>query len=150
MIKTILVPTDGSDNAQRAVVLAADIANKYSAKLILLHVLADWRRDHVPEDLRRYAETEHVRITESDFQEKVATDVLDRAARKVRELGAATPQTLIARGRPAAAIVEAAVSQAADLIVMGSRGLGDAKSLLLGSVSHKVGYLSNCPCLVVK
>nr|WP_312860533.1 universal stress protein [Mesorhizobium sediminum] len=37
-----------------------------------------------------------------------------------------------------------------DLIVLGSRGLGDVEGFLLGSVSHKVTSLASCPCLTVK
>jgi nucleotide-binding universal stress UspA family protein len=45
MIKTILVPTDGSDHANKAVDLAADLALKYNAKMVMLHVISG---KHVP------------------------------------------------------------------------------------------------------
>ena len=53
-------------------------------------------------------------------------------------------------GDPAAAILEVAKGRKADLIVMGSRGLGDLQGLLLGSVSHKVGHLADRTCITVK
>ncbi len=37
-----------------------------------------------------------------------------------------------------------------DMIFLGSRGLGDAQSLLMGSVSHKVAHLAECTCVSVK
>ncbi len=40
MIKTILVPTDGSEHAKKAVLLAADIAEKFDARMVVLHVLS--------------------------------------------------------------------------------------------------------------
>ena len=57
MIKTILVPTDGSDHANKATTLAADIAEKYGARLVLLHVMS---RGPLPEAWRHMAEVEHV------------------------------------------------------------------------------------------
>lgn len=55
----------------------------------------------------------------------------------------------VARGTPAEAILAAADKEKADLIVLGSRGLGPVKELLLGSVSHRVVSHAACPTLVV-
>ena len=55
----------------------------------------------------------------------------------------------IATGTPAEAILTAADKEKADLIVMGSRGLGPVKELLLGSVSHRVATHASCPTLIV-
>ena len=51
MFKTIIVATDGSDHADRAVALAGDLAAKYDAEITLLHVML--RRNAADEDLRR-------------------------------------------------------------------------------------------------
>jgi len=53
-------------------------------------------------------------------------------------------------GYPPDEVVEYAKSVDADLIVVGSRGFGDFKSLLLGSTSHRVSHLSPCDVLIVK
>ena len=58
--------------------------------------------------------------------------------------------TQILDGAPADMIIAAAENENADLIVMGSRGLGNFAGLLLGSVSHKVSHLSKCTCVTVK
>jgi len=55
MLKTILVSTDGSDHAGKAVAFASDLAAKYGAELIILHVLL---RGHLPEELRRLVEVD--------------------------------------------------------------------------------------------
>ncbi len=55
-----------------------------------------------------------------------------------------------AEGHPAEAIVNLARLRNCDLIVMGSRGLGTFKELLLGSVSDKVVRRASCPVLVVR
>ena len=57
---------------------------------------------------------------------------------------------LTAEGDPAGRILDTAKNGGADLIVLGSRGLTDVASLLLGSVSHKVLHLAPCACLMVK
>jgi len=59
-------------------------------------------------------------------------------------------ETMVVIGDPARAIVEAATKKKADLIVIGSRGLGDLQGLLLGSVSHKVAQSASCSCVVVR
>ena len=53
-------------------------------------------------------------------------------------------------GDPVKEILRHAEEDAANLIVMGSRGLGDLQGLLMGSVSHKVSQLSPCSCITVK
>ena len=53
-------------------------------------------------------------------------------------------------GKPAEQILEVAGSEGVDMIVMGSRGLSDAKALFLGSVSHKVANHATCTCVTVK
>ena len=63
MIKTILVPTDDSDHADKAVGFAADLAEKYGAKVHLIHVLRELGSSNIPPELRGYGELEHVRMT---------------------------------------------------------------------------------------
>ena len=57
---------------------------------------------------------------------------------------------VVEEGDPVERILEAQKREQADLIVLGSRGLGNMKGLLLGSVSHKVAHLAECACLTVK
>ena len=150
MIETILVPTDGSDHAKAAVTLAADLSQKYGAKVIVLHVMKVLGSERIPDELRAYQEVEHVRVTERDMLKKVANEIVAGAKALAHENQAAEIETLIEVGDPAASILKAADSRNVDLIVMGSRGLSDLKGLLMGSVSHKVSQLSACACLTVK
>ena len=59
-------------------------------------------------------------------------------------------KTVAASGDPASRILETAAAEQADMIVMGSRGLGGLKGLLVGSVSNKVNHLAKCTCVCVK
>lgn len=150
MIKSILVPVDGSEHAAKAVTFAADLAQKYEANIVLLHVVSDWGTGRIPDELRGYARLEHVEVTERDLRQAAANEILNRAEAQARRHGAAQIEAVLDEGDVAAKILDRAKAQGADLIVMGSRGLGDLKGLLLGSVSHKVSQLAECTCVTVK
>ncbi len=150
MIKTILVPVDGSEHANKAVVLASDLAQKYDARLIALNVLTEAGSDRVPPELRDYERLEHVRLTERSVLDSESERILSDAKLQAQEKGAPKVETVRRSGDAAAIILEVANDQNADLIVMGSRSLGNMKGLLLGSVSHKVAQLSECNCITVK
>jgi nucleotide-binding universal stress UspA family protein len=176
MFETILVPTDGSEHAKKAVLLASDIAEKYQARLVLLHVMP---RGPLSEEIRRMARVEHITAgpagasapltpegkfpastvlgTKSDLQEQteqvlqfLADRILADAKHVAQDVGIRKVSTVILDGDPADQILRHAEKEGANLIVMGSRGLGDLKGLLMGSVSHKVSQLSPCSCITVK
>ena len=73
--------------------------------------------------------------------------VLDAAARRARERGGIEPVAELVDGDPAQALIER--SPQAALLVVGSRGLGSIKGLLLGSVSQRCLQLARCPVTVV-
>jgi nucleotide-binding universal stress UspA family protein len=162
MVETILVPTDGSEHADKAVAFAADIAVKYGAGIILLHVLSDPGSGRVPDEMRELGRLEHIRITEHDIRQAHiritehdirqagANELLHNADTKAREHGATEIEQVIEVGDPTRHILACAEARGADLIVMGSRGLGDLRGLLLGSVSHKIGHLAKCTCITVR
>jgi len=150
MIKKILVPIDGSEHAKKAVALASDVGGKYDARLTLLQVMRRTGTDLVPEGLRRYAEIEHVEITEREMLRTVADEIIKEARKLARAHGMDGVESVIELGDPARVILDYARAHDIDLIVMGSRGLGEVRGLLLGSVSHKVSHLAQCTCVTVK
>ncbi len=176
MLKTILVATDGSDHAEKALELASDIAEKYNARMVLLHVLmrdattADIRKIIDVGELSREMQEEIERLEKIPIEtasisgayadvpvpmpgivlDAVATRVTDVAREIAGEKGVEQISTVIAKGDPAKRILETAKAENADMIVMGSRGFGDLRGLLLGSVSHKVSHLSEVTCVTVK
>ena len=87
-------------------------------------------------------------LGEADFI-RAAGRMLRRAEDRAKRAGAPNVAAILDTGDPATRIVYQAEANAADLIVMGRRGLGDLGGLLLGSVSHKVAQLASCACLTV-
>lgn len=149
MIHRILTAIDGSTHAAHAIDFAADLAARYDAELILLHVTPHSSSAQVPTELLELAKIEHVEPSESEILKGVAETMLDQAEKHARAAGAKRIRTKCDMGHAAELIVAHAKEEKADLIVMGRRGLGAIGGLLLGSVSHKVSQLSECACLTV-
>lgn len=169
-MRTIVAATDGSAAAQKAVELAGDLAAKYRARLVLVHVLhhrslPELKVEHlatVPEAYRpAVADVAAMlagtvdRGSETGAALRRALDlygqqILDEAARTARDRGAEDVNVSLQEGDPVRRILECAEREKADLVVVGSRGLGDLKGLFLGSVSHKVSQLATCSCITVK
>ena len=175
--KSILVASDGSDHALAAVRSASDLATKYHAKLTVVHVLTN---GPVPEDLLRMAEVEHLvepspagsgardtvemsrsmaavpRMSQAEVEtvnrvrRAIAEQILDQSRQIAKANGISEVTGFIEDGDPVDEILGCAKRVSADLIVVGSRGLGKVKGLLLGSVSHKINQLAKCDCLTIR
>ena len=150
MISKILAPTDGSENAKKAVAFAADLAARYGAELDLIHVSRDAGAEAVPPEMRAYARIEHIQVTERDFLDGLAREILDGAAKAAQASKSQKIKTVQRIGDPAGEVVRYAAEAGVDLIVMGTRGLGALESLLLGSVARKVGDAAPCSCWTVR
>lgn len=159
-VKNILVPIDGSKHSDKAVHLAADMAAKYGAKLTLLHVYLTGR---VPDDIRKLSDKKsktepamavgagYVEAHESpEVLDEIADKLLAKAEEAARNAGANEIETVKTGGVASEEILDNADKTNADLIVMGSRGLGGLKGLLVGSVSHKIQNLAKCSVITVK
>ena len=150
MISRVLVATDGSEHALGAIDIAADIAGPTGAEVTVLHVMRHAGSGRVPEELRELTRVEHVEVNEHEMLERVAQEIVDGAAKRLRGRGVGKVATRIAVGDPASMVVEAARDSKADLIVIGRRGLGALGSTLLGSVSLKVSQIADVPVLTAK
>ncbi|MDH3689426.1 MAG: universal stress protein [Gammaproteobacteria bacterium] len=140
MAKNILVPIDGSENSFRAIDLAADLSQDKDDSLTLLHVV---RRVRVPEELHRFLELEHIDAPpEWQYEQLVASEILRGGEQRARDRGIASVETVADHGDAAKTIAQVAQEKKADMIVMGSRGLGAIKGLTFGSVSQKVSHLA--------
>ena len=178
MIKTIVVATDASTHAQKAVKLASEMARLYKARLVIVHsLLFDANSRTLRKVAIRQGLTREQRRTldnyEIDMQLTVASaggmdasmtyvpapielleaiggQVLERAEKVARGARVKSVSTKLLSGDPAESILAAAKKKKAGLIVLGTRGYGDLRGLFLGSVSHKVGARAHCPVLTVK
>lgn len=144
MFNTIVLAVDGSDHSRAATAVAADLAAKYSSKLVLVNV---------PEPMTDpmmagYAVLPNEQLTEAI--EKAAREVLDEATDALSAKGLKNMESVIANGDPATELVRAAEKHGADLIVLGRRGLGAVSRLLVGSTTTKVAQLADCAVLTVK
>ncbi len=137
----ILLPTDGSGEADRAQSLIASIAWPDPSSIEVLAVGP--ALEERPDTRARRYETIDGLIREA------AATMLTSSERALSGPGREVSTTLLF-GRPASAIVEEAQRTAADLVVMGSRGRGPITSALLGSVSAEVVDHAPCPVLIAR
>lgn len=171
MFKKILCPVDGSDHARLALELAIQLATASDAKVMLLHNLLD---KSASDELERFARIEGLapqvspeldrrRSVEARLEYgytplpegsrafvEIAQHLLDDARRQAEAAGLSDVETIMTDGDAADAILRAIREREADCVVIGSRGLSDAKALFLGSVSHKVMNRAGCTCIAVK
>ncbi len=145
MFNRILVPLDGSGFANQALEVACQLAEKGDTKLVLLHVLAN---KPLPKELRHFAEVEH--LSDKSLPNRLGARIVEDAEAKAAKLGVQGCVTLVEEGDEVGVILATAAAENVDLIVMGSRGLGAVKELLLGSVSHKVTQMAPCCCMTVR
>lgn len=144
MFRKILVAIDGSEHAKQALVDATDLAKTNDATLTVLTIVPDpsaWLLGG-----SAYAGAIDFDALERET-EREYSDLLDEAVKsRPPEIGVTK---ILAHGRPAEQIVEHARAEGHDLIVMGSRGRGEVRSLMLGSVSHQVLNASPAAVLIV-
>src|SRR5579883_1234297 len=132
----ILLATDGSPHALRAAAWTARMARECrDVDVVVVHV------GHLPA-LALGGVVEGL--------ERAGRAILDRTVREAFPEGTARVTTVYRTGEPAGEIVRAAEELRADLIVVGSRGLGQIGGLILGSVSERVLHGARCPVLVVR
>ena len=138
MFNNIVLAFDGSEYSHKALQSARAIAERFEATLWLVHVFRN------PSDLLGYTDYEKLYAR----RKGAAQAVLDDARLKFGTTTFIVNEELH-EGLEAESILKVAESREADLIVMGTRGLGTVKGLLVGSVSRKVIHYASCPVMVV-
>ena len=140
MFRHPLVAVDGSEGSLHALDEAIDLAVATGARLTIMSVVADlsvWMY-RVPVDVARLT---------ADAEHQAQAALREAEARVPAELPLTT---VMAHGRAGPRIVERARAGGHDLVVVGSRGFGEALSVILGSVSHHVLHHAPMPVLVVR
>ena len=147
MFKNVLVAVDGSPAAEKAEAAAIELCKQFGAGLHLLHVV---REMQVPSTMGLMAEYEKVQQQRHEMLMKAGEQMLNQAKRTAQSKGIDSVATDIGAGDPANAITKYAGQKGIDLIILGSRGLGEVEGMLLGSVSRKVTNTAKVACLVIK
>jgi nucleotide-binding universal stress UspA family protein len=131
----ILLPTDGSKDAVRAAEAASDLAKRCGAELHVVHVWHDVRgfaHDFVKRELRRQGQ-----------------EILDEQVKKIRASGVEVTKAYLRKGRTSNEVIALSKEIDADLLVVGSRGLGTVRRILMGSQSEEIVHHAQVPVLVL-
>ena len=131
----ILLPTDGSGDAVRATEAASDLARRCGAELHVVHVWHDVRgfaHDFVKRELRRQGQ-----------------EILDEQVEKIRASGGEVTKAHLRRGRTSNEVIALCKEIDAGLLVVGSRGLGTVRRILMGSQSEEIVHHAQVPVLVL-
>ena len=147
MISRILIAVVGSKHSLKSVQIGAEVAKGLGSKVLLFHVVKPY---NLPDGLKKFAKAEHMATIDADLLRRGAEYLLTGALDAARKAGLKDVEVEIDEGPIARSIVSRAKSFKADLIVIGSRGMGDLEGMLRGGVSHRVEILAKCPVLVVK
>ena len=137
MFERILVAVDGSSRSEKTISMAVDLAQRYASAVTALHV----------REYERY-EGSDVDMGPPISAEQLVSDVL--ATFRAGGVEAQGEVRRVSSGDTPEQIVEVAEKVSADLIIMGSRGMSEWKSLLLGGVASKVVAQAKCPVLLVR
>lgn len=140
----ILLATDGSEEAELAALRAVDLADATDSELHVVHVGV------VPILLETYPGTLGYDRKLYEQIEEVSRELLRKQSWRVKAAGGTVAGTHLRMGEVDLEIVALAEELQADLIVMGSRGLGGVRRALMGSVSDSVVRHAHCPVLVVR
>lgn len=142
MVRAIAVGTDGSETATKAVDFAIDLAQRYGARLVAIssyhpvsHDRVEREREGAPRDIQ-WAIGPHEDV-----------DAVLAAVKTRAEAAGVQTTTLASEGDPAEVLVKHAGEQAADVLVVGNKGM---QRRVLGSVPNTVTHRANCTVVVVK
>lgn len=139
MFENILLAVDGSEHAHEAAKVAGDLARLSGGTLRVVTAF---------EKLSRHLGEPNLSHAIAERMEK-AEQILSEATERIGEIPGDC-ETEALEGDPAETILRVADTFDVDIIIMGTRGLGDMRSLILGSQSHKVVSAATCPVMLVR
>ena len=144
IIRKILVPFDNSPHAARSFGTALDMAKNRDASIIVISVI----QEEIKKSWVNDTPTREKNMTKS------SNDILKEGIKKLQsqaqKLGISFDSTIISSKSVAETIISFASTNKIDLVVMGTRGKGMPKEMMLGRVSTNVALNAHCPVLLVK
>lgn len=137
MFETIVLAVDGSEQSDRAIPVAAELAKQSGGRIVVTHV-----------DERTYAKGDMPPVHPDE------AELVEKVKQKAEQLSAAGIETRVELatsllGGPAPVIADIAAGEDADVIVAGSRGHSALAGIMLGSVAHKLLHVAGRPVLIV-
>ena len=148
MISKILVPTDGSETAKKAIKYGVELAKQTDATIILVSVID--KNHYLTQSISAAASPTHVAETIEDYLRQGAEAYLEKAE-KLCGTNSVQSRKVIRAGHPVEEILKEAEKSKIDLIVIGSHGKSAIKAAVLGSVSFGVIHSdTKIPVLVVR
>lgn len=145
MFKHILLPTDGSDLSERAVLAGISFAKEIGAQVTGLTVLPEFHTFTYKTEMLEDTREEFTAATEQQAAKHLAF-ISDAA----RSAGVSCATVHVVADDPYDAILQAARERSCDLIIMASHGRRGVKGVLLGSETQKVLVHSDIPVLVYR
>ena len=145
MFRAIVVGTDGSDTARKAVTAAVDLAKEIGATLDIVSAYEPVPQSRLREESRQAPEDLQWMINPREDVDST----LEEASEKAKDAGVDV-QIHARQGDPADAILDVAEETNADLIIVGNKGMTGAKRFLLGSVPNKVSHHAPCSVLIIR
>ncbi len=146
MISSIVVGTDGSDTARKAVQEAVELAKQVGASIDVVSAYEPVSQQRLREEARQVPGDLQWMVNPREDVEATLRD----ATELVKELGVADVRCHAREGDPADAILDVAEEQNSDLIVVGNKGMTGAKRFLLGSVPNKVSHHAPCSVMIIR
>lgn len=140
-MKKIIVAIDGSDAAQHALQTAIEFASKFDATLLVVNVFAP---PYIPPEPYAMSNGE-LEAGVRKYGEDLARNAAALAAQ--RQVKA---ECVTVTGSPAEMIADLAITRQADMVVVGSRGMGAVRRAVLGSVSTRLSHICEKPLLIVR
>jgi nucleotide-binding universal stress UspA family protein len=156
LFKKILVALDGSESSERAAQASLELAEKLKADLVVLHAISpptSYYHSTIasPTGMSLPAPSQHEIDAYYAYARKVAMGIVGETESKAKKQGVHVKTEIPeAVSSVIETIINHAVKENADLIVVGTRGLGGFKKMLLGSVSSGIVSHAHCPVLVVR
>jgi nucleotide-binding universal stress UspA family protein len=144
IIKRILVPFDNSPLSIRAFGHALDFATKFGASIIVISIIQDeFRKSWVDDTSTRKKNT-------SENRRAILKDGMKRLQNIAQKFNISVEHEIIVSRNIAESIISVITSKKIDCVVMGTRGKGMRKEMMLGRVSTSVAVNANCPVVLVK
>jgi nucleotide-binding universal stress UspA family protein len=141
MFTKILVPADGSDNSYRALEAALVFSEKLGSSISVVNVMEQVPITHI--------ESEKLLNELLEAYKKENQEILSKCSDIAHQKGI-TIKTVLLQGNPAPVILDYIKKENFDLVIMGSRGMGKFKELILGGVSSKIMHHSPCAVMIIR